>query len=396
MSCSSESSDDSFHSLPALDELLHNTFSEVPKNFNVVHINAQSIPAHYADMLATFDNKNIHAILVSETFLNPSLSSTSVCLPGFQLIRNDRASSSHGGVAIYLRSHIPFAILSTSPQPPPPDTAEHLFLEVTLSHHKLLLGVYYCPSLRIDYFSALEKLLEDFAPSYDHTILMGDFNTCLHKNDSRSSSLRSVINSCNLHILPSNATHHFPNCTPSLLDLIAVSSPELVTKHGQFTADAFSYHDLVYLSYRVRVPKAKPKILLQRNFGAMDLDRLREDASRVDWSVVDSVGSVDEQVELFTSLLTHLYDVHAPVRPVRIRHLPAPWLSNDLRSYMEKKNRAKTRYKIEPSDANCKKYHRIRNRCNTLIRDAQRRHIHTSIENGNPTKIWNFLKSLGV
>lgn len=66
-----------------------------------------------------------------------------------------------------------------------------------------------------------------------------------------------------------------------LCTLIAVSSPDLITKYGQFTADAFLYHDLVYLLYRVRVV-----IFLQHNFGAVDRNRLWEDECRVNWLVV--------------------------------------------------------------------------------------------------------------
>lgn len=321
-SCSSSSdySTDSFHStsLP-LCELLDTQFGDSPKNFNVIHINAQSVPAHYADMLATFDNRNIHAILISETFLHPCLPSTSYSLPGFQLIRNDRSSSSHGGVAIYLRSHISFSIISKSPQPPPPNTAEHLFLEVTLSHTKVLLGVYYSPSLRINFFPSFEQLLDEFMPSYSHTIIMGDFNTCLLKNDSRSRNLNSIVKSHNLHILPLNATHSFPNCTPSLLDLMIISSPDHIAKHGQFAADAFSYHDLVYLSYKIRPPKLKPRTLFQRNFKDMDHSRLLEDARNIDWSAIDCVFNIDSKVELLNSLVIQLYDTHAPIRAISKR-----------------------------------------------------------------------------
>ncbi|WP_337233217.1 hypothetical protein, partial [Vibrio cholerae] len=76
------------------------TFSAYPKCFNVIHINAQSIPAHYPELLTTFDSKHIHAILVSESWLQPVLPSTSYSLPGFQLIRNDRTGKGGGGVAI--------------------------------------------------------------------------------------------------------------------------------------------------------------------------------------------------------------------------------------------------------------------------------------------------------
>lgn len=284
----------SFQSIPSLSDTIISNFSDVTKNFNVVHINAQSIPSHFSDMLATFDTKNLHAILVSESWLKPCHSSTSYCLPGFQLIRNDRIGCGGGGVAIYLRTNIPFSVISMSTQPPPQNAGEHLFIEVTLSHTKLLLGVFYCHSSKVNYFSSFEKLLEDFTPNYPHTVLMGDFNTCLLKQDFRSSSLESITKSSNLNILPLNATHHFPNCCPSLFDIILVSSTAHVAKHGQCTADAFSYHDLIHLSYKIRPPKAKPKILLQRNFSGMDVDELCADARKVDWSSIINMDSVDK------------------------------------------------------------------------------------------------------
>lgn len=165
---------------------LNSAFSDVPKDFNVVHINAQNIPAHYPDLLACFEENNLHAILVSESFLNPRLPSTSYSLPRFYLILNDRLCSFHDGLAIYLHSFISFKILSRSSQRPTSQFDRVSFLVVTLSRVKILLGVYYSPSLRIDYFSFLEILLEDFSSSYDPSIAMSDFNTRLLKNDDRS------------------------------------------------------------------------------------------------------------------------------------------------------------------------------------------------------------------
>ena len=398
LSCSSSStSQDSFHTTSLdLSDVLENTFSDVPKNFNVVHINAQSIPAHYPDMLLAFDNKNIHAVLVSETWFSPCLLSTSFSLPGFQLFRNDRINRAGGGVAIYVRSSIPCSVVNISPPTSSSDTAQHMFLELTLSHTKVLLGVFYSPSLRVDYFLTLEKLLEDLTPGYSHSILMGDFNTCLLKNDQRSKRLISVIESSDLHILPHGATHFFPNCTPSLLDLTIVSSVNHVAKHGQCAADAFSYHDLLFLSYKIRPPKSKAKVLLQRNFGGMNLGDLRQDAIDTDWTVIDEAGSVDEKVHLFNSLIIQLFDKHAPVRPVKIKHSPAPWLTDDLKKLRTKKHVAKSRFKLDPSDKNRQKYKLIRNLCNRLCRDAQRRHIHDSVTNGSSAHVWKFLRSLGI
>ncbi|CAG4955343.1 unnamed protein product [Colias eurytheme] len=392
-------SGDSFHSTSSftpLYNLLSNCFPNDSKIFNAVHINAQSVPAHYPDMLTSFDSLNIHAILISESWLKPSLPSSCYSLPGYNLIRNDRIGRVGGGVAIYLNSQISYKIISTSPQPPPSDAAEHLVIEVTLHHSKLLLGVFYSPSLTINYFHSFQTILDHFIPIYEHSLIMGDFNTCIIKNDSRAKTLLSTIESANLHLLPLNPTHILPNCSPSLLDLIIVSSPNLVLKHGQFAADAFSHHDLIYISYNIRPPKLKSKISLRRNFAGMDVDQLCRDAQDIDWSVVYSEHNIDTKVELFTSRVSQLYDKHAPLRPVKLKHLPAPWLTDELKSLLHLKSKAKTKLKLKNNDANREKYTKIRNRCNTCCRDAQRRHIHSSVENGDPAKVWKFLKTLGV
>ncbi|CAF4742534.1 unnamed protein product [Pieris macdunnoughi] len=179
---------------------LFNSFLGLSKNFNVVHINAQSVPAHYSYLFTSLQYCNIHAILISESWLKPSLPSTSFPIPGFHLLRNDRLARVEGGVAIYLRAHISYFILSSSPQPPPNDAVEHFSLEVSFSYSKLLLGVFYSFSLNVDYFSALGLLLDNFINNNKHTIFMGDLNTCLLRNDHRSRKPTSTIESYNFNI----------------------------------------------------------------------------------------------------------------------------------------------------------------------------------------------------
>lgn len=394
----SSSSDDSFYSALSdvpLHSLLNTTFSTFPKNFNVVHINAQSIPSHFPDFLDTFNNNNIHAVLVSESFLKPSLPSTSYCLPGFHLIRNDRTGKGGGGVAIYLRSHIPFRILDKSPSQYT-ESSEHIFIEVIFGQLKVLLAVFYSPSLHINYFDAFESLIDQYIPTVDHTIIMGDFNTCLIKNDYRTRRIKGIINSFNLKLLPTKATHFSPNCVPSLLDLMIVSSSDHVDAYGQFPAEAFSYHDLIYLSYKIRPPKAKPSIVMRRSFQNFDNDNFMRDLNNIDWAAVFNASSIDDKLNIFNSLVTELFDVYAPFRRVKIKHLPAPWLTHEIRVLMNKRNAAKGKYKLNPSEANRSKYKKLRNRCCRICRDAQREYIHSSVDDKNSSTTWRFLRSLGI
>ncbi|XP_026324491.1 uncharacterized protein LOC113233567 [Hyposmocoma kahamanoa] len=224
---------------------------------------------------------------------------------------------------------------------------------------------------------------------------MGDLNTCLLKNNFRSSRLNSLVSAVNFVLLPLTATHHSPNCQPSLLDVQIVSKPESVLLHGQTTAP-FSYHDLIYLSYRVRTLKPRIKVIFQRSFASVCVDRLREDFSNIDWSTLIESNTVNEKIKIFNNLLIKLYDSHAPLRPVRVKHLPAPWLTPSIKKIMKRRDKAKSILRRFPGDDNLLSYKRLRNLCNRLCRDAKRRYIHSSMEGLSMGQTWKFLRSLGV
>lgn len=149
-------------------------------------------------------------------------------------------------------------------------------------------------------------------------------------------------------------------------------------------------------SLSLRSPKPKPKIIFQRSFRDVNEDKLREDANKIIWDELFESNCIDEKVEIFNTKLICLFDQYTPIRKIKVKHLPAPWLTNEIKDLLSKKAKAKSKLKSRPSDRNKEKYVIIRNHCNKVCRNAQRRHIHSSVENGDPTKVWKFLKSLGV
>lgn len=378
---------------PLLSDILDTTFSQFPKNFNITHINCQSIPGHYSEILASFTSDNIHACLFTETFLKPSLPSTLYSLPGYKLIRNDRIGRGSGGVAIYLRSNIPHKVISKSPSQYTA-SAEYVLVEISINHTKLLLGVFYCPPT-INYFGQFEELLSNLLPDYTHTVIIGDFNTCLLKHDSRSRNLLSILRSHNLTSLSLNPTYHVNTCH-SLLDLIITSHPQKVSNYGQLTTGGFVNHDLLFISFKLKPPRQKAKFLLQRNFKDMDLDSLKTDAGAINWTGLRSCGNIDDKVTNFTSTIIKLYDKHAPVRTIRLKYPPSPWLDDGIRRAMAVRDKFKIKHKLISSDENLACYRAARNQCNRMCRDAKRRHVHESIDNCPPNEMWKFLNTLGV
>lgn len=378
--------------LPTVGETLHNIFTAYPKNFNICHINAQSVPAHYDDILDTFNFSTIHAVFISESWLKPTLPSAAFSIPSFTLIRNDRTGKRGGGVAIYLKKHIPYKIILQSPSSYS-FSPEHIFIEVDLGV-KLLVGVIYCPPT-LDYFSLLETELENLLSDYNRLLIVGDFNTCMISNDSRSRKLRSMIDSTNLNLLDLSPTHH-THTNDTLLDLILTTDTYLVSTHGQISAPAFSHHDLIYASVKIKVPKIKPLSLNQRNFKRMNVSQLESDAAAVDWMIIEQLDTVDQKVDFITKNILCLFDRHAPVRPVKLKHQPTPWFNDSIRKARLKRDRAFRKYKSNRTEENWVLYKKLRNRCNLLCRSAKRRHIAEQIELSTPAGIWKLLRSLGI
>lgn len=396
-------SDDSFYecmsspnsqNLILLGDRLHDTFSPFSRNLNICHINAQSIPAHHDELLTSFTSHNVHICLISESFLKPSLPSILYALPGFVLLRNDRTNKRGGGVAIYLRANLKYQVIAQSPSPYSA-TAEYIFLELSFDSSKILLGVVYAPPT-LDYFHVFETLLETHIPSYEHCIIMGDFNTCLLKNDARSKKFENIIKSVNMNILPLNPTHHDHNYPDSLLDLILTSNLDRIATHGQFAAPGFSKHDLIYVSYKIKIPKLKPKLLLQRSFVRMNREALCADAVKLNWHEITLLDTVDDKINLFNNYIMKLYDTHAPLRLVRMKHAPTPWLNDNIRKAMKLRDYLKRNHKKHPTERNLALFKRARNRVNQLCRNAKRHYFHKTVSESTPQNIWKSLRPLGI
>ncbi|KOB74103.1 reverse transcriptase [Operophtera brumata] len=270
---------------------------------------------------------------------------------------------------------------------------EHLFLEVQVKGVKALLGVVYAPP-GVNYFDTLEQLLDVSRPQYDHVIMLGNFNTCLVRKDTRCNKLVNIATSYNISILDLDTTIHV-NDINTKLDLILTGDSKRISTYGQFPAPGFSHHDLIFASIKLKSPKQRPRVVMQRNFAAVDYDRLRIDAEALDWSQLYNACSIDDMVTAFNKNLTALYDKHAPIVPVRMKRRPAPWLTDGIRQLMAKRNSLYRRYRKSPCDDTFSKFKKARNRCNQMIRNAKRRNISSAIEDCTADNVWKVLHGLG-
>lgn len=381
-------------------EILRNSLADFPRAFKCVHCNVQSLSAHFDEFQALFSDLTFDAILVSETWLKPSLSSNIFLIPGYTLIRNDRINKRGGGVGIFIKGSLKYKLIAASPAPYN-ELPEYLLIEVDMHTQKLLLGVIYKPP-RVGHFSDFENDISAVIHNYPHTILMGDLNTNLLAESYERTKLLSLLSLHNLSVCPLDATHHTAT-SHTLLDIIATSNPDKVLTHGQLPAPGLSHHDLIFLSYSLRIPRSQPKIITYRDLKHINNAALMTDAAMSPWHEIEYLQTVDEKVAMFNNLLTNLYDKHAPVITRRATRPPSPWLDQAILTLMAQRDKAYRKYRCKAransltAVAYFEDYKRLRNRCTQDIRKAKRKYAYGLLSlRSTPANLWKGLRNLGV
>ncbi|KAJ8887750.1 hypothetical protein PR048_013968 [Dryococelus australis] len=295
-----------------------------------------------------------------------------VALSGYKILRNDRINKGGGGVAIYVwGNNIKHKILSSSPSVYA-GKSEFIIIELTIPPNKVLSAVVYRP-LKAAYLSDFEEALSNLIAGYEQCIIMGDFNINLLSNTNEANKLLTTLSCMNITVCPLGATHH-----TAWIDLMFTSKPKLVLTHGQTSAPGISFHDLIFLSYKLRPPKFKPKIFTYRDFKNIDTDNLNSDAALIPWHEINAIDNLDEKICRFSQMITDLYNrtVQTSNKP------PAPWLTNDIVQMMIKRDNAYSRYKrdirinVLAADS-FEQYRMLRNKYTQLVRSAK---MHCSLD----------------
>ncbi|KAI5739250.1 hypothetical protein M8J77_016864 [Diaphorina citri] len=378
------------------NETLKADFSEFPKCFKAVHFNAQSLRPHLHEIRSIIDEVELHAILISESWLKPALASSIVDIPGYTLLRNDRVSRRGGGVAMYLRDDLSHKIVSCS-SPSPTHCLEYLAVEINLRSIKVLAVVVYRPPEAND-LSVLDDFLAHHITLYQHLIVMSDMNVnVLNTTSHLTCRLNEILSTYNVSILPSGPTHHsLHTATSTQIDLTLTVQTERVKLYKQHSAPGISRHDMLCLAYSIKVPKYPVKYVRYRDLGRLNEDTLSEYLDSVDWNPLMSDGdSVDQAVEIFTELLLGVFDQVSPVVEKRVTRPPVPWMTPAIKSSMAVRDKLWTKYKRTRLPQDRVAFTAQKNATNYLVRRAQRR-FSFSILRGSSKSTWRKLNYLGI
>ena len=332
---------------------------------------------------------------INESRLDETISIDVVSIPGYEMIVKNR-NRVGGGVAIYYRS----VLNVMNRQDLIPANVEAVCLEVTRPKSKriLITSVYRPSNSRIELLNDIETLFQNLDSEHKEQIIVGDFNCDLLRDNLNNHTKRfNVI--ANLFQLTQMIDHptRITDSTSSLLDVALVTNPENISQ-SEVVHVGISDHSLIYacrkLSFSYSKNQSKVnrsrdfKNYVQRNFN-LDLDIAW---SNIDWDIDDP----NRLWEKFKTTFNYVADVHAPNKSRRVRSQKAPWLTDEIKKNINRRDFLKKKAIQSNSSAYHNSYKSLQNKINKQIIDAKRLYYtDCSDRNKNNTKqMWKNINHL--
>lgn len=361
--------------------------SKQRKGLKICHVNAQSLNNKIDEFRFTFEKSGIDVICVSETWLRESTHDALIGLNGYTTYRADR-SRHGGGVAIFVRSSIKSKLCVKSGVE---DQVEYLFVEVSSSNGRMLIGCVYRPNRHIN-FSRLFNLLDTLTVSFSDILISGDFNSDIITE----SSLTDYMSSIGLTPTNISTPTHFTQYSHSLLDIFFVNDTSKVLLYDQISAPCFSKHDLIFMAYDFLGMSIDQKISY-RDFNNLNYSLLESSFSEVDWSLIFNMTSVDDQLLFLQNNIVSLYSATVPLKTRIISAQSRPWFTEVVKSAIRERDLAYSRWKRFKTPLLYDTFRSARRDVNMKIRVAKLEYFTRRFSSALGSKQkWKVIRDIGV
>ena len=217
-----------------ISDKIHKQKLNNPKNIIIGHLNINSL-RNKIDFTRILFGKNIDILLLSETKLDQSFPERQFSIDGFRTFRKDR-NQNGGGLIIYVNQDLACKVIDLNII-----NTEYISIELTAKNKKwLIIGIYKPPTTNNKIFiNSLTNTLSKTAETYEHTILIGDFNMTIE-----NPLLNHFLDIFDLSSLITEPTCFKSDSNPSCIDLILTNSKNHFMKSSTFETGISDFHKL--------------------------------------------------------------------------------------------------------------------------------------------------------
>lgn len=362
-------------------------------NIRISHINVRSLFTGFGEFVQIVLQEKFHIIAVTETWLTPHISTNLISIPGYNFFRQDRTLGRGGGVGVYVSTALEVEIVDFIDITPNVNL-EHIWLKFKIKNKIYALGnIYRPPSGNLNIaINQLDETLSLLVPMVDDVFCVGDMNVnLLHLNNPLLNALESY-NFVQLINEPTRIT----GTSSSLLDPIFVTNPNIIVNVGLLNADLISDHKLVFCDLSLKTSKSISKLITYRDFKNFNYNIFLQDLHTLPWHVFIETADIDKKIQILNEFILKIFDIHAPLRQVKVTKARAPWLTDTLKIMMRHRDDAKSKYKISKSQTDWENYKLLRNQTLAALRAEKKAYINFINSKNDPKTMWNTLKNFNV
>lgn len=362
----------------------------------ICHINAQSLKNKIDEFRYIFEQSDIDIICVSETWFNNSIMDSIVGLNNYKIYRCDRKTPC-GGVAIYVKNSITSKLCTklldttTDSDRLLHNKIEFLFIEVYSGTQTILVGSVYRPNRNID-TSHFMNFLKQLTICYNDTIICGDFNS----NLLRESHLIDDMKSIGMELTNTSLPTHFTSSSNTLLDIFFVCNKHKVLLYDQLSAPCFSKHDLIFMTYDLRISHTNPKTTYF-DFKNIDPNNVMLELSNIDWDLIYFFPSVDNQLNFLEHNLVSIFEKTVPIKMIKQCNPKKPWFNMEIKLAIANRDLSYKRWKIFKIDELHTEYRKARTRVNKMIKNAKSAYYSNRFNTATCSrKKWKTIREIGI
>ena len=293
---------------------------------------------------------------------------------------------------IYVRDDIPSVELKKHTFS---NKIEAIFVEIHLRKNKfLLVGTYHSthPDYGLndnDYFEQIEFALDTYS-SYDKFLLAGDFN--VQESEPCMQDFLEEFNAKNL--VKGNTCFKNIN-NPSCIDLFITNSCNSFQSTTTISTGLSDFHKMIVTVLKTTFPKAKPKVILYRDFSKYDVSSLGSKLKKEFQTKV--VRNYEPFENIFIeNIFIDVLDNSAPYKKKVVRANQKPYVTKRLRKAIMKRSNLENKFYKYSSEVNRITFKKQKNYCNRFYK-RERRNYYSKLKLNNITdnkKFWNVMKPL--
>ena len=329
------------------------------QNLSLCHWNLNGIAAYDCLKISLLEAYNaLHdfdLICVSETFLDTDYSSDDARLniEGYTMIRSDHPSNTkRGGVCIYYKDHLPFVRRNDITV-----LDECIVGEIRVKNSKCFVTcIYRSPSQTADetniFLTGFDQICSSIArESPMCSFVIGDLNAkCSNwwtegRNNVCGLELHNMSTLLGYSQIIKEPTNFEPNKSPSCIDLLFASQPNLVMESGTHPSLYNTcHHQIIYakISFKIYSPSPYEREVWHYNRAQVEL--IKRSIDNFDWTRAYAKLSINDQVDLFNNTLLNIFRNFIPHETIKCSHRDPPWMTKDIKSALRHKNRLYKKY----------------------------------------------------